>query len=70
MRTNIDIDDALIAEAMKATGAKTKKQAVEEGLRALIDRGAQSRFLAYRGKLEWIGDLDQMRRNRPDEPVK
>jgi len=61
MRTNIEIDDDLIAEAMKATGARTKREAVELGLRALLRLQGQARIREYRGKLNWVGDLDAMR---------
>ncbi len=53
MRTNIDIDDELMAAAMAAGGFKTKKQAVEEGLRLLRRREIYDGLLALRGKLQW-----------------
>jgi len=58
MRTNIDIDDSLMAAAMRAGGFKTKKEAVEEGLRLLARREAYQKLLALRGKLHWLGDDD------------
>lgn len=61
MRTNIVIDDQLMAEAMKATGLETKKQAVEEGLKALIRLKKQADIRSLRGKLQWEGDLNDMR---------
>lgn len=61
MRTNIVIDDALMDEALKLTGAKTKKEAVELGLRTIVRLKRQERIKRYRGKLNWEGDLDQMR---------
>ena len=63
MRTNIVLDGALVAEAMRRTGIKTKRAVVEEALRKLIrlERQAEIRFL--RGKLHWEGDLDAMRRD-------
>ena len=64
MRTNIDIDDALMAEALKASGCKTKKAAVEEALRLLVRTRSQRRIRALRGKLRWEGSLDEMRRDR------
>ena len=64
MRTNIEIDDTLMAEAMEATGARTKKQAVEEALRDIVRRRRAARaLLALRGKIDWEGDLDAMRRD-------
>ncbi|RUO29730.1 DUF2191 domain-containing protein [Aliidiomarina sedimenti] len=62
MRTNIEIDDKLMNDALKATGVKTKKEAVELGLKALIKMKKQEEIKQYRGKLEWSGDLDDMRR--------
>lgn len=64
MRTNILIDDALMSEALKLTGVPTKKEAVELGLSTLVQLKRQERIRRYRGKLEWEGDLDRMRRNR------
>ena len=61
MRTNIEIDDKLMADALKATGLSTKKEAVELGLKALIKLKKQSSIRALRGKLKWEGDLDEMR---------
>ena len=61
MRTNIVIDDQLMADALKATGLTTKKEAVEEGLRLLIRRNRQQEIRKLRGKLKWQGDLDEMR---------
>ena len=64
MRTNIEIDDDLMAEALKASGCKTKKAAVEEGLRLLVSTRRQARLRALRGRLRWEGSLDEMRRDR------
>jgi Arc/MetJ family transcription regulator len=61
MRTNIVIDDALMADAMRASGVKTKREAVELGLKALLRLGRQREIRAYRGMLPWSGDLDAMR---------
>jgi Arc/MetJ family transcription regulator len=61
MRTNIIIDDALMDEAIKLTGAKTKKEAVELGLRTLVRIKRQERIRRYKGKLKWEGNLSQMR---------
>ena len=63
MRTNIVIDDKLLADAIKATGAKTKREAVELGLAALVRLGQQARISEFRGKLKWRDDLDRMRRD-------
>ena len=64
MRTNIDIDEELMAEALKASGCRTKKAAVEEGLRLLVDTRNQGRIRKLCGKLRWEGSLDEMRRDR------
>lgn len=64
MRTNIDLDDALIAEAMRASGAKSKKAAVEEGLRLLIRLAAQAEALEEMAGLGWEGDLGASREAR------
>lgn len=64
MRTNIVIDDTLMAEAMHASGARSKREAVEMGLRALLRLSRQSRLRALRGTTKWSGDLDAMRTDR------
>lgn len=56
-RTNIVIDEELMAEALKVTGAKTKREAVEIGLRTLLRLGRQAQFRRLRGKVAWQGDL-------------
>ncbi len=61
MRTNIVIDDDLMAEALEATGLKTKKEAVELGLRTLVRLRQQAAIKAWRGKLKWEGDPDESR---------
>jgi Arc/MetJ family transcription regulator len=61
MRTNIVIDEKLIADAIKATGARTKKEAVELGLKALIRLKKQEALKGFRGKLRWRDDLERMR---------
>ena len=64
MRTNIVIDDKLMADALKATGLQTKKEAVEEGLKALIRLKKQEDIRSLKGKLKWEGDLDEMRTDK------
>ena len=64
MRTNIVIDDKLMSDALKLTGAKTKREAVELGLKALIRLNKQQAIKKFKGKLKWNGDLDSMRLNR------
>jgi Arc/MetJ family transcription regulator len=64
MRTNIMIDDQLMADTLRLTGIKTKREAVELGLRTLVRLKQQEQLRALRGKLAWSGDLDAMRRER------
>ncbi|MCW2243162.1 type II toxin-antitoxin system VapB family antitoxin [Azospirillum canadense] len=66
MRTNIDIDDTLIAEAMAATGLGTKKAVVEEALRRLVRLKQEERTLALYGTVDWDGDLAESRQGRGD----
>lgn len=61
MRTNIVIDDSLMNQALKVSGYKTKKETVEEGLKLLIAQRNQLKIRDLRGKLNWEGDLNQMR---------
>jgi Arc/MetJ family transcription regulator len=61
MRTNIVIDDKLMRDTLRATGLKTKREAVELGLRTLLRLRQQERIRGFRGKLDWQGDLDAMR---------
>ncbi|AFI85530.1 type II toxin-antitoxin system VapB family antitoxin [Methylophaga nitratireducenticrescens] len=61
MRTNIVIDDKLMAEALKASGCTTKKEAVEQGLKLLLLRSQQQDIRKLRGRVKWEGDLDEMR---------
>ncbi len=64
MRTNIEIDDKLMTEALKATGAKTKREAVELGLKTLVRLCAQEKAKELRGKVTWEGDLNDMRTDK------
>jgi len=61
MRTNIVIDDKLMHDALRATGLKTKREAVELGLRTILRLGKQAEIRRLRGKVVWQGDLDAMR---------
>ncbi len=61
MRTNIHIDDSLMSDAQRLSGAKTKKEAVEQGLKLLVQMHEQQSIRQLRGKLQWDGDLDRMR---------
>jgi Arc/MetJ family transcription regulator len=64
LRTNIVIDDKLMRETLRTTGLKTKREAVEMGLRTLLRLGRQAEIRRMRGKLHWQGDLDAMRSDR------
>lgn len=64
MRTNVVIDDALMDEALKIPGLKTKRQAIEEGLRLLVRTRQQGKIRRLRGTLNWEGSLDEMRRDQ------
>jgi len=64
MRTNIEIDDRLMRQAMRSSGARTKKATVEEALRLLIQTRAQGVIRRLRGKVEWEGNLEESRRGR------
>jgi len=63
VRTNIEIDDDLMDQAMKASGLATKRETVEAGLRLLVELKRQQRIRSYRGKLHWEGNLERMRRD-------
>ena len=62
-RTNIVINDELMAAAQKATGLRTKRETVEKGLELLLRQERQKEILNWRGKLHWDGDLEAMRRD-------
>jgi Arc/MetJ family transcription regulator len=64
MRTNIDIDDRLMRQAMKSSRSRTKRAAVEAGLRLLVQIRAQAGIRQLRGKIRWEGDLHRSRLGR------
>ncbi len=64
MRTNIVIDDKLMRDTLRATGLKTKREAVELGLQTLLRLRKQSEMRQLRGKVDWQGDLDSLRTDR------
>jgi Arc/MetJ family transcription regulator len=68
MRTNIDIDDALLAEAMAATGLRTKRKVVEAGLKLLTRRKRQADARNLFGRIRWEGDLHRERLDELSEP--
>ena len=69
MRTNIEIDDDLIAEAMTVTGLPTKKAAVETALRHLVDSHRRREAVAEMAGLGWEGDLNATRQGRTIDPA-
>ncbi len=64
MRTNVVIDDDLMESALKASGKKTKKDTIEEGLRLLVRMKDQEGIRRFRGRLKWTGDLEEMRSDK------
>jgi Arc/MetJ family transcription regulator len=61
VRTNVVIDDDLMESALRASGKKTKKEAIEEGLKLLVRMKDQERIKGFRGKLKWTGNLEEIR---------
>jgi Arc/MetJ family transcription regulator len=61
MRTNIIIDDELMTDVLKLTGIKSKREAVEQGLRILLALKQQEKIKQFKGALQWEGNLEQMR---------
>ena len=61
MRTNVVIDDGLMRRVMKSGGYRTKKKAIEEALKLLLQVQSQERLRSLKGRVRWEGDLDQMR---------
>jgi Arc/MetJ family transcription regulator len=68
MRTNIVIDDELMRDTLRETGLKTKREAVELGLRTLLRLSKQEEIRRLRGKLHWRGDLNALRNDNPKKP--
>ncbi len=64
MRTNVVINDGLMESALKVSGIKTKKDAIEEGLKLLVQVKGQEKIKGFRGKLKWTDSLDEMRLDR------
>lgn len=61
MRTNIELDDQLVKQAMRTSGARTKRALVEAGLRLLVQTHAQASIRRLRGKVKWEGNLEESR---------
>ncbi len=64
MRTNVVIDDDLMKSALKLSGLRTKKDAIEIGLKLLVEFKRQAKIRDFRGRLKWVGDLDKMRTDK------
>jgi Arc/MetJ family transcription regulator len=64
MRTNIDIDEKLMRQAMRASGVRTKRAAVDRALRLLVRTHAQAGIRRLRAKVRWRGNLNESRRGR------
>jgi len=63
MRTNVVIDDKLMSRAMRTSGCRTKRSAIESGLRLLVQVNSQKKLRSLKGKITWEGDLEEMRRD-------
>jgi Arc/MetJ family transcription regulator len=64
VRTNIEIDDDLLAEAQAVAGTRTKRETVQLALEELVRRRARQAMLELRGQVRWEGNLDESRRGR------
>jgi len=64
LRTNIELDEKLVDEAMKLTDKKTKKELVNYALQELVSRIKRKKLLELESKVEWAGNLDEMRKSR------
>lgn len=63
MRTNVVIDDKLMSRALRSSGCRTKRSAIESGLRLLVQINSQKSLRQLKGKIVWEGDLEEMRRD-------
>lgn len=64
MRTNIVLDEDLVKRAQRLTGIRTKRELVNTALRTLVRLNEQASLRNLRGKLNWEGNLDEMREGR------
>lgn len=64
LRTNIELDEKLVKEALKLTNIKTKKELVNFALKELVQKIRRKKLLEIEGKIEWTGNLDKMRKSR------
>lgn len=67
MRTNIEIDDQLMRQAMRSSGVSTKRGTVEAALRLLVETHGQAAIRRLKGKVRWEGNLQESRRGRTEE---
>ncbi len=67
MRTNIDLDDELLSQAMRSSGLRTKRAVVQAALQLFVDIQAQTGIRKLRGKVHWEGDLNASRMGRHAE---
>jgi Arc/MetJ family transcription regulator len=63
VRTNVVIDDKLMSRALRSSGCRTKRSAIESGLRLLVQVNSQKTLRLLKGKIAWEGDLEDMRRD-------
>jgi Arc/MetJ family transcription regulator len=63
-RTNVELDENLVKDCIKATGIKTQKALIDHALRELLRHEKQSKILDLKGKIDWNGNLDEWRRGR------
>jgi len=63
VRTNVVIDDKLMARALRSSGCRTKRSAIDAGLRLLVEVNSQKKLRLLKGRIAWEGDLEEMRRD-------
>ena len=63
MRTNVVIDDKLMSRALRSSGCRTKRSAIDAGLRLLVEVNSQKKLRLLKGRIAWEGDLEEMRRD-------
>lgn len=63
-RTNVELDEKLVSDGMRLTGIRTRKALIDHALKELVRRKGQRSILRLKGRIQWEGDLDEMRRNR------
>jgi Arc/MetJ family transcription regulator len=64
MRTNVVIEDRLMEDALKLSGFRTKREAIEAGLKLLVKFNRQEKIKDFRGRLKWVGNLEKMRTDK------